>query len=60
MIPQVAASERGGAQTACVAMRVRCSRTTVSYAGRERNGLESPAIAGESPLREPEGGVVVS
>ena len=60
MIPPVVASERGRAQTACVATRMRGSRTTWWYRGGERNGLERPAIAGESPLRAANAGLVVS
>ena len=60
MIPPVVASERGGAQTAGVATRRRGCRTMTWYRGGERNGLERPAGAGESPLREAKAGLVVS
>ena len=60
MIPPVVASERGRAQTVHVAMHVRGCRTTPWTPDRERNGLERPAIAGESPLREARGILVVS
>ncbi len=52
MIPPVVASERGRAQTDGVATRCRGCRTATLYLDREWNGLESPAIAGESPLHE--------
>ena len=60
MIPPVVASERGGAQTAHVAMHVRGCRTTSWYPNHERNGLESPAIVGDSPVREVRRGLVAS
>ena len=59
-IPSVAASERGRAQTETVAMQPRGCRTALSHTDCERNGLERPAIAGESPLREARSGVAVS
>ena len=60
MIPPVVASERGRAQTPFVAMQMGGSRTTSWYLDDERNGLESPAIVGDSPVREVRGGLVVS
>ena len=60
MIPPVVASERGRAQTSFVAMQVGGSRTTRWYLDDERNGLESPAIVGDSPVREVRRGLVVS
>ena len=60
MIPQVVASERGRAQTHGVAMHYGGSRTTTWYDDDEQNGLESPAIAGDSPLCEVRFGLVVS
>ena len=52
MIPQVVASERGAAQTAEVATPPRGSRTESWNGSGERNGLESPSVEGESPVRE--------
>ena len=52
MIPPVVASDRGRAQTACVATHMRGSRAAVLRQRGERNDLESSAAAGESPLRE--------
>ena len=60
VIPPVVASERGRAQTVCVATHSRGSRTTTWCLNREGNGLESPAIAGESPVPEARQGLVVS
>ena len=60
MIPPVVASERGRAQTACVAMHMRGSRTTPWYALSEENVLESPDIEGEIPVSEALCGLVVS
>ena len=60
MIPPVVASERGRAQTVGVAMHHRGSRTTPWYPDDEQNGLESPTIVGDSPVREVRGGLVVS
>ena len=60
MIPPVVASERGRAQTVRVATHGRGSRTTWWYPDGERNGLESPTTAGESPVREARGGLVAS
>ena len=60
MIPPVVASERGRAQTCCVAMHSGGCRTTLWYLNREENGLESPAIAGESAVPEARQGLVVS
>ena len=52
MIPPVAASGRGRAQTCGVAMRRRGCRTTLSYSDCEENILESMIIEGESPVSE--------
>ena len=60
MIPLVVASERGRAQTAYVAMHIRGSRTTSWYPDDEQNGLESPTIVGDSPVREMVRGLVGS
>ena len=60
MIPPVVASDRGRAQTVAVAMQSRGCRTALSYPDRERNLLESRAVAGESPLREAGRDVAVS
>ena len=60
MIPLVVASERGRAQTIFVAMQMWGSRTTPWYPDDEQNGLESPTIVGDSPVREVRRGLVVS
>ena len=60
MIPPVVASDRGRAQTACVAMHIRGSRTTSWYPDDEQNGLESPTIVGDSPVYEVKHGIAVS
>ena len=52
MIPPVVASDRGRAQTACVAMHIRGSRTTLWYSNCEENVLESSIIEGENPVTE--------
>ena len=52
MIPPVVASERGRAQTACVAMHKRGSRTTLWYTDREKNDLESSIKEGDNPVIE--------
>ena len=52
MIPLVVASERGRAQTVCVAMHVRGSRTTVWYFAREENNLERLSVEGDRPVSE--------
>ena len=52
MIPLVVASERGRAQTVHVARHERGSKAARSHVRGEQNGLESPAVAGESPLCE--------
>ena len=52
MIPLVVASERGRAQTMHVARHVWGSKAARSHVRGEQNGLESPAAAGASPLRE--------
>ena len=60
MIPQVVASERGTAQTVCVAMRRRGCRTAARHAGGEWNALESAVIEGESPVHEARRGPAAS
>ena len=45
---------------AYVAMHIRGSRTTSWYPDDEQNGLESPTIVGDSPVREVRRGLVVS
>ena len=60
MIPLVVASERGRAQTGCVATRRRGCRTATLHDGSERNTLEKVAIEGDSPLREALFGIAVS
>ena len=60
MIPPVVASDRGRAQTVCVATHMRGSRTTRWYSECEENVLESSAIAGDSPLTEARRDLVVS
>ena len=52
MIPSVVASERGRAQTVCVAMHMRGSRTTLWYVDREKNVLESSIKEGDNPVFE--------
>ena len=52
MIPPVVASDRGRAQTVCVATHMRGCRTALWYAECEENDLESSAVAGESPVSE--------
>ena len=58
MIPPVVASERGRAQTACVAMHIRGCRITMWYADSEWNDLESSTVDGDSPVYEAECGLV--
>ena len=60
MIPQVVASERGPAQTVCVAMHMRGSRTTAWYFSREQKPLERGSVEGERPVCEATRGLVVS
>ena len=60
MIPPVVASDRGTAQTACVVMHKRGSRTTPWYTDCEKNVLESSVIEGENPVFEAKCGLVVS
>ena len=60
MIPQVVASERGPAQTVCVAMHMRGSRTTLWYPSREQKLLERSSVEGERPVCEATRGLVVS
>ena len=60
MIPPVVASDRGRAQTSCVAMHMRGSRTTLWYSNREENVLESSIREGENPVTEARRGLVVS
>ena len=52
MSPPVVASERGRAQTSCVAMHKGGSRTTLWYIDREKNVLESSIIEGDNPVIE--------
>ena len=52
MIPPVVASDRGRAQTVCVATHMRGCRTAPWHAGCEENDLESSTVAGESPVSE--------
>ena len=52
MIPPVAASGRGRAQTCGVAMRRGGCRTTLSYSDCEENILESIIIEGDNPVFE--------
>ena len=60
MIPPVVASDRGIAQTACVAMHIRGSRTTPWYTDHEKNLLESRSIEGDRPVIEVRCDLVVS
>ena len=52
MSPPVVASERGRAQTCCVAMRIRGCRTTLSYFDGEESVLERTTVEGDSPVSE--------
>ncbi len=52
MIPLVVASERGRAQTICVATHEWGSRTTLWYLQGEGNCLESQTIEDESSVPE--------
>ena len=52
MIPPVVASERGRAQTVCVAMHKRGSRTTAWYLNVEWKVLESSIVEGDNPVPE--------
>ena len=52
MIPPVVASDRGRAQTVCVATHMRGSRTTLWYAKCEKKVLESSVIEGDNPVIE--------
>ena len=52
MIPPVVASERGRAQTVCVATHMRGSRTTVWYPDHEGNVLERAITEGDNPVPE--------
>ena len=55
-IPPVAASERGGAQTACGDVCGVVGRTArLEKAGGQPNGLGRPARGGESPVGEARG-----
>ena len=60
MIPPVVASERGGAQTAVVAMQQRGCRTTPWYSNAEWKHLESCILEGDNPVHEYKWGLVVS
>ena len=52
MIPPVVASDRGRAQTACVATRMRGCRTAPWHADCEGNVLESSVVEGDNPVPE--------
>ena len=52
MIPPVVASERGTAQTADVARRLRGCRTAALYCDGEWKYLESYIIEGDNPVFE--------
>ena len=52
MIPPVAASEAGRAQTGVVAMPPRGSRTTLWHELRDSNQMEIWTLEGESPVEE--------
>ena len=57
VIPPVAASERGIAQTVRVSLRVRgCRCGAKAYMRGERNVLESSSAEGERPVREASSG----
>ena len=60
MIPPVVASDRGTAQTVCVVMHIRGSRTTAWYLNVEWKVLESSVIEGDNPVFEAKCGLVVS
>ena len=60
MIPPVVASDRGRAQTGCVAMHIRGCRTTLWYLNVEWKVLESSIIEGDNPVHEHRRGLVVS
>ena len=60
MIPPVVASDRGRAQTVCVATHMRGCRTVLWHAKCEENDLESSTAAGESPVSEARCGLAVS
>ena len=60
MIPPVVASDRGRAQTACVATHIRGCRTALWYLYREENVLESPTLDGDSPVTEARRGLAAS
>ena len=52
MIPPVVASDRGRAQTVCVATHMRGSRTTPWYSECEENVLESSTKEDDSSVTE--------
>ena len=60
MIPPVVASDRGRAQTACVATHMRGCRTAPWYTDHEKNVLESSTIEDDSSVIEVRGGLAVS
>ena len=60
MIPPVVASDRGIAQTSCVATHVGGSRTTLWYTDHEENRLESRSVEGDRPVSEVRSVLVVS
>ncbi len=60
MLPPVVASDRGSAQTVCVAMHIRGCRTTPWYTDHEKNVLESSTTEDDSSVIEVRCGLVVS
>ena len=60
MIPPVVASDRGIAQTVCVATHMRGCRTTPWHPAVEQKSLESLIIEGDNPVCEHKGGLVIS
>ena len=60
MIPPVVASERGRAQTRCVATHTGGCRTTLWHVDHERNILESYITEGDNPVHEAKSGIAVS
>ena len=52
MIPPVVASDRGRAQTRCVATHIWGCRTTPWYSNVEWNDLESSIVEGDNPVHE--------
>ena len=60
MIPPVVASDRGRAQTVCVATHMRGCRTTPWHAECEKKVLESSVVEGDNPVIEARCVLVVS